>query len=112
MRISDWSSDVCSSEVAGPLQRPQRLRRQAVHERPLALPEFIVGEAVALFPGEAFDRAALAHRRANSPPFRCIGDIRQNRTATKGADLPRPIATAVEQGRVPGTAGVPDGRET
>src|SRR3546814_15760153 len=33
MRISDWSSDVCSSDLAGRLSLPEQVKRLAEHRR-------------------------------------------------------------------------------
>src|SRR3546814_3480671 len=69
MRISDWSSDVCSSDLPNPAPRPDRLAPAGVVLRPVALPG-------AVDAGLAVFHLGLHHR---GPPRRA----RQHRPAQR-----------------------------
>src|SRR3546814_13925901 len=106
MRISDWSSDVCSSDLKGATW----LDRQAIAREPVALGGGGFGAEVR----EAMDRRAehligqgLAERQNRGVSFNTnlIETLRRRELDDVGATLPaesgRPITKAAEGGDVP-----------
>src|SRR3546814_8452632 len=75
MRISDWSSDVCSSDLVGAfVDRAERMRQallvQAEHHHPQARAQVIAFEQA----GEGGDRRLRAHRiAALALHAQCVG---------------------------------------
>src|SRR3546814_2208622 len=65
MRISDWSSDVCSSDLAGPDRLSARLHRAADAAGAVGEPRIGAGRGRALPAGGA---ASTAWRAARSEP--------------------------------------------
>src|SRR3546814_9132657 len=63
MRISDWSSDVCSSDLHGPLLVLHLLHDPLVHQAVQALGEDVAGDAEAL--GELLEAAGADEGRAD-----------------------------------------------
>src|SRR3546814_5474449 len=61
MRISDWSSDVCSSDLHRPARRGQRLREAAAGHARGRLPARLLAEEAAADPQRA-PRLRLADR--------------------------------------------------
>src|SRR3546814_15260901 len=60
MRISDWSSDVCSSDLTATLSRdPQLLARMAVNGRPARMAIVVKVEETFLHCAKAFKRSKL-----------------------------------------------------
>src|SRR3546814_13928827 len=109
MRISDWSSDVCSSDLAMPAQIAAILAHELVHAavgipaghgkafKRAALGLGLVGPMRATTPGEAF-LAALA------PILESVGPLPHARLANAGASTaPTKQKTRMPKGqRAPG----------
>src|SRR3546814_6739011 len=77
MRISDWSSDVCSSDLRGDIDVPNRVRIASIAQEMPSLPDaaidFVIGGDAALhaalqaeanaFANEDWEAVAEAHHR-------------------------------------------------
>src|SRR3546814_12126487 len=78
MRISDWSSDVCSSDLATPQRRVPLSAAEALHEMTLAG----VDRAIVVPPSWEGDRNDVALRAATDHPgrFAVMGRIPPDRS--------------------------------
>src|SRR3546814_12881426 len=106
MRISDWSSDVCSSDLAGPAERHHRFqgakyrRRDARLDRlPFDLDPRL---GIVLRLGQAgIDEAEgdVVHAHLQPPPFlgKRLGHAGEGGLGRRIIDLPRPEERTVEK---------------
>src|SRR3546814_17083207 len=106
MRISDWSSDVCSSDLFVALPLPRSVLRPAIDDPQDVLPERAVQIALDGAPGSAARPSSLQHKRTAreiAGAYEVVEQSRQNAQGLAAAALGQrtedesPLTTATSQ---------------
>src|SRR3546814_6328288 len=106
MRISDWSSDVCSSDLFVALPLPRSVLRPAIDDPQDVLPERAVQIALDGAPGSAARPSSLQHKRTAreiAGAYEVVEQSRQNAQGLAAAALGQrtdeesPMLTATSQ---------------